>query len=112
MSYKNERKVHTENVYLYSVWNGSKLKVFEGYIEEIKRYAEGSNVRYRFMSKDRRHHYICSEEEGVIFNKVVWFTKPDEKRAKQVFIEYENDVIEELRLKIKAHEAVIETLKS
>lgn len=116
--------VIVEKAYLYSLWKDDKLHVYEGIVRKTSysyNFAREPECRihYRFIldkkqivSSRQRIAYDCSGEEGEIFNKVVWFTEPDEQRAKDIFIRYERFQIEELQEKIDKHQKLIELLES
>lgn len=116
-------EVIAENAYLYSTWKDGKLNCYSGYVKEYKCFDDYNGdilrptywrfiVDEKFISERQRTSYNCDREEGVIFNKVVWFRERDDEKAKTIFIEYERHQIEQLRAKIEQHERIIELLEN
>lgn len=118
---ESRREVVAEKAYLYSLWKDDKLRVYEGYVYKtsdvysFEREHE-FHVRCFFMidgviSSREKKNYNCGEEEGEIYNKVLWLKEPDEQRAKGIFIEYERRQIEQLEEKIEKHRKLIKLLE-
>lgn len=115
-----------EKAYLYSLWKREKLLCFEGKIEECidnKGYSyrlgrnEYSNPYGRFTAnkkpvRSRSHNsYECSLEEGRIWNNLLWLSERDDKQAAMIFIEYQEELIEELMRRVKSYKKTIDMLK-
>ena len=94
--------------YLYSRWRG-KFEVFEGYLEPSRFNDHQARFIYRRGRKDLTMQ--CSRNPGEVYNSVVWLIERDDEHAKNLFIEYEELVLEELKEKIEKHEQAIEKLK-
>ena len=97
--------INTEgtNGYLYSIWNG-RLMVYEGTIHEIVN--SSASV---FGNKIKR--FTCASKPGVVYNAVVWHETPDDNKARELLIEYEETAIVLLYEKIESHNAKIKLLK-
>lgn len=121
-----KKTVIKEKAYLYSLWKSEKLMCFEGKIEECindKGYSyrlgrnEYSNPYGLFTAnkkpvRSRSHNsYECSLEEGLIWNNMLWLSQRDDKKAAGIFIEYQEEMLEELMKRVKAYQAKIDMLK-
>ena len=121
-----KKTVIKEKAYLYSLWKSEKLMRFEGKIEECindKGYSyrlgrnEYSNPYGLFKEKEKpvrsRSHnsYECSLEEGVVWNNMLWLSQRDDKKAAEIFIKYQQELLEELMKRVKAYQRKIDMLK-
>ena len=112
--------------YLYSLWKSEKLMCFEGKIEECvndKGYSyrlgrnEYSNPYGLFTANEKpvrsRSHnsYECSLEEGVVWNNMLWLSQRDDKKAAEIFIKYQEELLEESMKRVKAYQRKIDMLK-
>ena len=105
--------------YLYSPWAG-KLREYAGEVYHQAEYrAFPSNFivpeHTHFLAKDEHGRTIkkfdCAAYEGEMHNKVVWLSERDPHKAAAILIEHEEEQIAKLRLKIRNHEDLIESLK-
>ena len=95
-----------KKVYLYS-FSADKLTVTEGIVWKAKgEYAKESS---RFSSIDKG--YDVSDEPGVVFNRTVWLSDRNDKKAMRILVKYERTKIAELRNKIKEHQNLIMVIK-
>lgn len=103
--------------YLYSPWNGT-LKEYRGEVHHRDSYVYNGRIvpeqSYFHIRDERRRELkklMCSSIEGEIVNKVLWLTDSDIHKAAQLFIEYEETQIAQLKFKIENHESLIKTLE-
>ena len=94
------------SAYLYSLRNG-KLKVEEGTVVEVNSYGK---TLFKIPTVRGTRSVHCSSVEGIVHNKSIWLEKRDDKKARNILIEYEKFCIAELEAKIAAHARHIETL--
>lgn len=107
----NPYNIQARNVYLY-VFRNDKLLVHYGELETAgyRRYG-------RFVKKKPSGKYIpgkcfqTSKQEGVCFNRTVWFKEENLEKAKEIFIEYERDLIQQYQTYIKKCEEKIDIIK-
>jgi hypothetical protein len=94
--------------FLYSKWQG-RFEVQEGYVMA----SNYSHWLGRFVIKQghKEKNLQCALESGEVYNAVVWLPERDDEKARQLFIEREASIIEDLKRKIKRHEQAIQTLK-
>lgn len=100
--------VKRDNVYLYSRYRG-RFDVYQGDVRPCNFHR--GNGRFTHMRHRREVHLQCSIDPGVIHNSVLWLPERDDKRAREIFIEHEENAIQELRDKIEYHEWNIKMLK-
>ena len=107
----NPYNVQAQNVYLY-VFRNDKLFVHYGELETA------DYLRYgRFVKKKPSGKYISgkrfqtSKHEGECFNKTVWFKKENLEKAKEIFIQYEEDLIQQYQTYIKKCEEKIKLIR-
>lgn len=122
MSYRKE-EVLCEKAFLYSLWQGHMLRVYEGLVKRITRnpdwnYGELHSVETLFICDEnamvyshQKSRYTCANEEGQVYNKMVWLSSRDDRRAKDIMIEYEKREIKKLEARIDSHRRIIEFLK-
>ena len=112
--------------YLYSLWKSEKLMCFEGKIEKCvngKGYSyrlgrnEYSNPYGLFTANEKPVHsrshnsYECSLEEGIVWNNMLWLSQRDDKKAAEIFIKYQEELLEKLMKRVKAYQRKIDMLK-
>lgn len=108
------KEVKRTKGYLYSIWR-DYLKIYEGeaitleYINENHRRIKPRRVSLFVMNNGKK--FGCSEEPGVVFNKMVWLTEKNDDIGRDLLIEYERLCIERLKEKIYGHRHTIEILK-
>ena len=90
-------------VYLYSI-NTGKLVVNEGFVQPSI-YKD----RVRFLGKKKS--ILCPAESGKVFNASVWLPKRDDAKARKLLIDYEENLIFELRNRVQTHLSKIHVLK-
>ena len=103
--------------YLYSPWNGT-LKEYKGEVIHRDSFIEVNKYivpeKNYFAAKDENGRILkmlaCSSVEGKVVNKVLWLTESDIHKAAQLFIEYEEAQIAQLKFKIENHESLIKPL--
>lgn len=98
-------QTNTTQAYLYR-FRGGRLETLEG---EIAVYRIAGISKGRFFTG--RKALQCCGQEGKVQNATVWLREPDEKKAREILIMYEEDLIEDLRDMIAAHEVKIRILK-
>lgn len=75
----------------------------------------GKLFKYGYSRMMFRCNKLTSEvslEPGKIYRRFVWFDKPNFEKAKSLFIEYEQNLIEQSRQKIDSCEKMINIIKS
>lgn len=97
--------ITTGKAYLYRFRN-NKLEMLEG---EITIYRIAGIAKGRFFTG--RKALQCCGRSGEVSNRTVWLPKPDEKKARELLIMYEEDFIEDLYDKIDTHTMNIRILK-
>lgn len=97
--------ITTGKAYLYRFRN-NELEMLEG---EITVYRIAGISKGRFFTG--RKALQCCGREGEVQNATVWLSKPNEKKAREILIMYEEDLIEDLKDKIDNHEMKIRILK-
>ncbi len=101
MSEMNPYDVQVRDVYLYTFRN-NKLVMHYGELITTNYYKYG-----RFKKKKPSGEYIpgknwqTSEREGEWYNMTVWFSEENLEKAKEIFIEYESDLIQRYQTYIK-----------
>lgn len=91
--------------HLYAFRNG-EIKEYYGEILHRNKYIDDGYVyddRTQFAILDSKNKVVrklqCSSIEGEIYNRAVWFYKPNKKIAAKKFIEYERQEIDKLKEK-------------
>ena len=119
---QSKREVVAEKAYLYSLWK-DEFHVYEGYICKTSNSYNFDRepefqIRYFFIidedqivSSSQKRSYNCGEEEGEVYNKVLWLREPDERKAKDIFVKYESYQIKQLQDKINKHRKLIKLLE-
>lgn len=105
--------------YLYNLWNGT-VQEYGGEIYRKEYKCKNGPYVYKeaafFMVKDKYNRTTkklqCGKDEGVVYNKSVWFFKPNRKKAIRILLDYEKMCIAELQFKILNHEVLVEQLES
>lgn len=118
-----KEEVLCEKAFLYSLWQSHTLRVYEGLVKRITRnpdwnYGELHSVETLFECDEtkkvyslQKSSYTCADKEGQVYNKMVWLSSRDDRRAKDIFIEYEEREIKKLEARIDSHRRIIEFLK-
>lgn len=97
--------IKRDGVYLYSRHNG-QTKVYQGNLSPFNR--RGYRFTYERNGKDM--YLQCPFEPGVVHHSVVWLYERDDKKAKELFLEHEQNAIRDLQEKIKRREWNIKLL--
>ena len=101
MSELNPYDLQIRDVYPY-VFRNNKLVVHYGELITTNYYKYG-----RFKRKKPSGKYIpgknwqTSKREGEWYNMTVWFSEENPEKAKEIFIEYESDLIQRYQTYIK-----------
>jgi hypothetical protein len=68
-----------ESAYLYSIW-GNVFRVYFGKVIRSHRI-----VSFKVKTGKRM---TCHADEGKVYNGVVWFSEPDERKARETLIQF------------------------
>ena len=104
------KRFEEKPAYLYSL-HKNKLECFEGLINICHGPTSAFSFTTKTNNKRDRHRYTVSTEEGVVSNLLIWFFDKNDEEAKRLFIENENQEIEELSRKIEKHKENIAMLE-
>lgn len=107
--YKNPDRFEERSAYLYSIHRG-KLECIKGVISLDKEKQLGAV----FYTEDpiKIGSYQVDEQEGILWNRLVWFYEKSDEKARELFIAYERFCIQALEDKIKVHENLIQVLEA
>lgn len=106
--YLNRDRFEEHPAFLYSV-NQGKLVCRPGVISFDKEKKLGA-VFYVEPSTSITSISV-DENEGTIWNRLIWFYEKSDNKAREIFIAYEQVCIKELELKIKKHEKILQSLE-
>lgn len=102
-------KVKRDNVYLYSRYRG-RFDVFQGDVRPSN-YTRDRYSQFVFMRNGKESHLQCSNNPGVIHHSVLWLPIRDDKLARKLFIEHEEDAIQALKDNIEQRKLNIKQIK-
>jgi len=101
-----------ETAYLYSLWNDGFLAIKEG---SVGKYGHtdcfGQPIHDAYFSFRTRGYRQIQDTPGVVYNATVWLVERDDQLAKNILLEYENQMISLLEEKIENHRRKVSILK-
>lgn len=98
-------------VWLYWIFGG-KLESTKGtleYIDDV--YGLISNCGRAYVkSYHNGHKYLCSGDEGDVYNGMIWLREDNRERAIDIFVEYYLKKVMKARTDLAANEMIYETV--
>lgn len=89
-----------KGVWLYSITNGC-LTAHKG---NLFKSVYGDSV-VKFVCHNKQHR--CSSTEGKLFNSVLWLSKKNDAKAKNIFVQRERKLIQRSEESIAKHKKII-----
>ena len=115
-THKTVRSEDFQDGVLYTLWGGNFVK-FHGTVRILKwlRDDEVTHVAADFTEDHPPHkrepkRFGVYHEPGILSNRIIWFPKENDKRAIQIFIQNEQDMIADLNKKIKVRQDTLSAL--
>ncbi len=110
--YKNLGPVH---LYKYSMQDRDIVEQVGDLIvtEKTYRYRSGDQettynrravIKVKYDTGKVKKVYVVSSEEGEVFNNMVWLHEADTQRVAKILMDHENEVINDLGLRVRMHE--------
>lgn len=102
-------KEFTSTEYLYAMWH-DRITIKEGHVDLRNFHGRREAVFYygdKIFERNR-----CHPESGKVLNGRLWLPERNDELARKLLIEYNEQCIEELRVKISKHEEKIRILQN
>lgn len=100
-----------DEVWLYRIFGG-KLESMKGMLEYIDNYrgllSNCTRGRAHFKPYHDGHKYLCSGDEGDVYNGMVWLCEDNRERAIDIFVEYYFKGVMKARTDLTAKEMLYE----
>lgn len=100
-------------VWLYRIFGG-KLESMKGTLEYIDDphglLSNCTRGRAYFKSYHDGHKYLCSGDEGDVYNGMIWLREDDREKAILILVEYYLKKVMKARMDLAASEMIYETV--
>lgn len=108
--YKNPEQFEEHPAFLYTIYQNT-LRCRTGIIslDKERKYLSG---RFYIKYFEKTNIIDVDIQEGVMWNRTVWFYEKSDEKARELFTDYEQRCIQELERKIKQHKEILNSLKS
>lgn len=102
-----------DEVWIYRIFGG-KLESMKGTLEYIDDphglLSNCTRGRAHFKPYHDEHKYLCSGDEGDVYNGMIWIREDDREKAIDIFVEYYLKKVMKARTGLVASEMIYETV--
>jgi len=105
--YLNPARFEEHPAFLYTIYQNA-LRCQPGIVSLDKEKELGG--RFYIEPSVKVSSFNVDDQEGVMWNRAVWFYEKSDEKAREIFVKYEQECIRELEHKIKGHEDILRSL--
>lgn len=106
--YENPERFEEHSAFLYTIYQNT-LRCQTGIISLDKEKKLGGRFYVKYFEKT--NIIDVDVQEGIMWNRAVWFYEKSDEKARELFTDYEQRCIQELERKIKQHKEILNSLK-